>query len=210
MRIINLTRISEPQSFDRDGAIRTVLEAGGVIVYPTDTLYGLGVDATSEKAVKRLYALKRRKDSPVSVLLSDVEQLFEMTKELSDKAVVLIKKFMPGAITVICKSGYPFAPQLSSPTGTIGFRVPGDEISRQIPAILGKPITTTSVNPAGQEPAASLKQILNYYPTEVEIILDRGTLKTSKGSTVIDLSVSPFKILREGEISRQALKDFLN
>ncbi len=210
MKIISPSGKARPFSAQQSAEISSALLAGHVIVYPTDTLYGLGVDATSSEAVDTLYGLKSRVNSPVSVLLASVSQLFEITNDLSENAAELINTFMPGPLTVICRSEYEFAPQLISQNGTIGFRVPGDAISHEIPELFGKPITTTSVNPAGMTPASSRSEVEAYYETLVDLMVDIGPIKPSRGSTVIDLTASPFKILREGEISRQALQDFLN
>ncbi len=190
--------------------IREAILSEQVIVYPTDTLYGLGADATSSDAVQNLYDLKARQNSPVSVLLESVEQLLDITVGLSEAARHLINKFLPGALTVICNTNYPFPNQLVSSNGTVGFRVPGDQISRSIVSITGKPITTTSVNPAGKPPATSRMEVESYFEGQIPLMLDIGAIPPSNGSTVIDLSATPFKILREGEISRQALADFLN
>ncbi len=190
--------------------IQQVLMDGEVIVYPTDTLYGFGVDAYSEKAVERLYHLKARKDLPVSVLLESADQLLSQAVDLSDQAQDLIRTFLPGALTVICRSQQPYAKQLISTQGTIGFRVPGDLISCQLPRLLGRPITTTSVNPAGLPAATMLTEVQQYFGEQLPLMIDVGPLEYSKGSTVVDVTTHPFKILREGEISRQVLQDFLN
>ncbi len=203
------TGSTELSSIDQE-KIQQILESGQVIVYPTDTLYGLGVDACSQQAVAELYRLKMRENAPVSVLLESVNQLFELADDLEDNARSLIQEFLPGAMTVICKSHYPFAPQLVSKNGTIGFRVPGDSLSRQLPRLLGRPITTTSVNPAGAPPASALSEVRTYFENQVSLMLDSGPLDVSRGSTVMDLTATPFKILREGEISRLVLQEFLN
>ena len=210
MKFIIPSEGSRPLSLEQSGEIRRCLLSHQVIVYPTDTLYGLGADATSTKAVDTLYSLKARINSPVSVLLASIAQLFEITTDLNEMASELIRAFMPGALTVICRSDFDFAPQLISKNGTVGFRVPGDDVSRLIPDLLGKPITTTSVNPAGMPPASSRSEVEKYYNNRIDLMLDVGPIKASQGSTVIDLTTSPFNILREGEISRQALQDFLN
>jgi len=210
MKIISPSGETRPFSTEQSAEIKSALQAGQVIVYPTDTLYGLGADATSSVAVDLLNVLKSRVNSPVSVLLASISQLFDLTSDLSENAAELIKSFMPGPLTVICRSEYGFAPQLISQNGTIGFRVPGDAISHEIPELFGKPITTTSVNPTGMAPASSRSEVETYYNDLVELMIDVGPMKPSRGSTVIDLTTSPFKILREGEISRQALQDFLN
>ena len=186
------------------------LQEGHVIVYPTDTLYGLGADACSEQAVASVYRLKQRQDVPVSVLTSNVSSLLELSKGLSEKAIRLIQTFLPGALTVICHTDYPFSPRLFSTRGTLGFRVPADTISTRIPALLGHPITTTSVNPTGLPPALSAPEVYSYFEHEIPLMIDAGPLEPSRGSTVIDVTRKPFRIIREGEISRHALEEFIN
>lgn len=210
MRIITPSQGPSPLNEGQIHEIRSVLQGGGVIVYPTDTLYGLGVDVSSTEAVEKLYNLKSRGNSPVSILTESVDHLLGMVKDLEAKGIELIRQFMPGALTVICKSTQSFRQPISSPAGSVGFRVPGDPISTLIPGILGKPISTTSVNPAGLTPAASLQDVEQYYGDQIDIMIDIGPFRTSKGSTVIDVTTQPYKILREGEISRQSLQDFLN
>ena len=104
MNIINPAHGTNPFSTEQVAEIQTALGQGQVIVYPTDTLYGLGADACSQVAVDTLYLLKSRTNSPVSVLLSSISELFDMAPDLSEKAIDLVKTFMPGALTVICRS----------------------------------------------------------------------------------------------------------
>lgn len=209
MRIAQIQDAQGTLSQDHSADVLEVLRSGSVVVYPTDTLYGLGVDACSKTAIAKLYALKKREQAPVSVLMGSVDHLLEIVKDLSDVAEELIRRHMPGALTVITHTTYDFAPQLFSQKGTIGFRVPGDRISTQLPRLLERPITTTSVNPAGLDPATSRAEVEGYYANEVELMLDIGVIPPSLGSTVIDLTSQPFTILREGEISRHALQEFL-
>lgn len=209
MRIINIQESQTALTNDQGADVLRVLRSGNVVVYPTDTLYGLGVDACSQSAVAKLYRLKQREQAPVSVLMESVDHLLEITKDLSEAAERLIRTHMPGALTVIAYTTYEFAPQLFSAMGTIGFRVPGDRISSLLPRLLNRPVTTTSVNPAGLSPATSSAEVAGYYEDEVDLMLDIGMIPSSLGSTVIDLTSQPFTILREGEISRHALQDFL-
>lgn len=197
-------------SHEQERLIAQYLNDEEVIVYPTDTLYGLGAKATSSNAVARLYALKQRQDAPVSVLVADVESMLSMCQSLSQQAERMIRTFLPGALTVVSYADYPFAEQLYSQRKTIGFRVPADGISTQIPYLLDAPITTTSVNPAGMKPASSASEVLEYYDGQVPCMIDIGPFPESRGSTVIDVTTWPFRILREGEITRHALEDFLN
>jgi len=210
--ILKIIKVAESHLFndEESSLIRSCLLAEDVLVYPTDTLYGLGVDARSQKAVAALYLLKERQETPISVLLPNVDELLKMAHNLSQRGTELIKSFLPGALTVICTTDYPFAPQLVSQKGTVGFRVPADGLSTQIPEILEGPITTTSVNPAGRPPALTRSQVETYFSDRVQLMLDSGSFPSSPGSTVIDLTTQPFTILREGEITRHDLEDFLN
>jgi len=210
MKVIPISDPIAGLSSQSRSQIQQLLGGDQVLVYPTDTLYGIGVDACSDKAVAELYRLKARESSPVSVLLESTVQLLDVTEGLTELARELITQFLPGPLTVICHSAYPFAQKLISPQGTVGFRVPGDQISRQIPKLYGGPITTTSVNPAGEAPACSRVEVVEYYEDQIALMLDIGELKPSKGSTVIDLTTRPFKMLREGEISRHTLLKYLN
>lgn len=210
MQIIDLQSFTGTFSTAEKSLIINALEAGSVIIYPTDTLYGFGADVISSNAVNTLYQLKQREDAPVSVLTESVASLLEMAKGLDSDAIALIQRFLPGPMTVICHTDYPFEQRLFSKRETIGFRVPGDKVSRMIPRLLGRPITTTSVNPAGEKPAGSVDEVRNYFGDAIPLMLDMGTIPPSKGSTVIDLTTQPFNILREGEISRLELQDFLN
>ena len=210
MQIIDLRSFTgEFEESDKTRIINE-LKSDSVVVYPTDTLYGLGADVLSPKAIAQLYQLKSRHDAPVSVLVESVDHLLEMTRDLSDRAVQLIQQFLPGPMTVICYTDFPFDERLFSEKRTIGFRVPGDKISRELPKLLGHPITTTSVNPAGEKPASTVSDVRAYYGEMIPLMLDIGEMKNSRGSTVIDLTSDPFNILREGEISRLELQDFLN
>lgn len=209
--MITLDLLTKPSlSVEEESSVLELLEGGAVIVYPTDTLYGLGADACSKVAVAEIYRLKNRVDAPVSVLTSSVDELLNMMENLSPRVEELAKTFLPGALTLICRSNYPFARQLVSSKGTVGFRVPGDGISTRIAAALGRPITTTSVNPAGAAPATSLEEVRHYYGAGIPLMINKGPISGSLGSTVIDVSSEPFQILREGEITRQVLLDFIN
>jgi len=199
--------ISQLKTADEE-LIREYLLQGKIIVYPTDTLYGLGVDASNAAAVKNLYQLKGKK-APVSVLTASVPEL-KRSIRMSVLLEELIDEFLPGPLTIIAYSTYRFAPQLTGADNRVGFRVPGDQISRQLPRLLGQAITTTSVNPAGKPAAVSFAQVQEYFEEGIALMLDAGPLPPSRGSTVLDTTCSPYRLLREGEISRQDLQKYVN
>ncbi len=208
-----MIRLSYPRdtvklTAEDEALIRKYLLQGKIIVYPTDTLYGLGVDASSPTAVSNLYALKGKK-APVSVLVSSVAELMASIR-LTTRLEQLINEFLPGPLTIIATSERRFAPQLTGDGNRVGFRVPGDGISIRLPQLLGRPVTTTSVNPAGEPAAVGYAQVQAYFQEGIAVMLDTGPLPPSRGSTVLDTTCSPYRILREGEISRQDLQKYVN
>jgi len=190
--------------------IREKLLQNEIIVYPTDTLYGLGVDAGSETAIKKLNTLKGRQSTPMSVLLGSVDDLLNQLESPIALIQDLIYQFLPGPLTVVAQSAGSFPTQLIGPGGGVGFRIPAHGLATQLVQLLGRPLTTTSVNPVGASPARSYEQVSSYFPEGITLMLDTGVQSESRGSTVIDTTCQPFRILREGEISRQTLQKYVN
>lgn len=198
--------VSDPDLFDQVSAL---MNEGGLMAYPTDTLYGLGVDARSSAAVQRINSLKGRR-SPISVMLSSVEWLLDVAIGLGHESINIIKTHLPGALTVICKTEMTLAGEIFSEQGSVGFRVPDHEFCLKAVEVFGHPITTTSTNPTGEAPARSVEQIQQYFDTRLDLIIDGGAIQDSPGSTVIDLSGPAPHILREGSISTEVLLGSLN
>lgn len=170
-----------------------VLEEGEIFVYPTDTLYGLGTDATREDLVSKIFSLKQRgENNPVSVMVSGIEMMEEFA-EISSSQKKTLKELLPGKVTVILDGKN--LPENISPSG-IGFRLPDHELSTKIVEEFGRPITSTSANPSGKKPAASVKEAWDYFDDEVSLYIDSGKL-SGKSSTVVDLREEP-EIVRKG------------
>ncbi len=180
------------------------------MAYPTDTLYGLGADASSSLAVEQIARLKGRSGTPISVMLGSVEWLLDVAKSLSENAVKLIHAFLPGSLTVICDTDLVVAESIRSEKGSVGFRIPDHSLCLEIVQQFGKPITSTSVNPTGAVPARSVEQIVAYFDDRLDLVIDAGTLPPSPGSTVIDLCGERPNILREGVITREAIRKALD
>jgi L-threonylcarbamoyladenylate synthase len=160
-----------------------ILQSGGLIVYPTDTLYGFGVDATHEEALKRLETVKGR-SGPWSVLVSDQEMVRKVVT-LSQKDFEIIQPYLTAHTTVIVPvvDGW-VHPRVSGPGPTVGIRIPDHEFCRQLSIDFGQPITTTSVNRTGQKPMNSIQEIEKEFDAEVQLIVDGGNLPPSSGSTI--------------------------
>ncbi|MDI3484317.1 MAG: L-threonylcarbamoyladenylate synthase [Methanobacteriaceae archaeon] len=175
-------------------AARTILKNGGIVLYPTDTLYGLGVNAFNEEAIKRLYRLKRRPpDKPISICLHDTKWI-EKVAHLNPKVERIIKKLLPGPFTIILKKRDRVPQILTGGSEKIGIRIPDNIISRRLSKEF--PITSTSANISGMKTHNNIKDIIQQIG-EVNLAIDAGPLKGG-ASTVIDLTTDPPKILRKG------------
>ncbi len=190
-----------------------ILENGGIIVYPTDTLYGLGVDALSEKALTRLYLIKQRGEKiPVSLMVSNLKTIEQFSGQLSPEMREILKKLLPGKITVLLpnkeQNALPYLLR-SGNKQKIGFRVPNHKVSSALSRAFPNPITSTSANLAGKENALTVQDVIAQFGDKLDLILDAGPVSGKKGSTIIDFTKDPFLILREGEISFGEIKNIL-
>jgi len=188
----------------------SALRQGGVVAYPTETLYGLGVDPFLAEALERLYRLKDRPSTmPVSILVRDVAMLNEVACDLPGCAVRLIEAFLPGPMTLVLPA-QPHLPQrLTAGTGKIGVRISAHPLMGHLFSRYPAPITTTSANPTGATNARETKQILSYFPRGIDCILDAGPVTAGIGSTVVEATGDLPAILREGTISEKEIFEAL-
>jgi L-threonylcarbamoyladenylate synthase len=186
------------------------LRRGEVIVMPTETVYGLAADALDETAVDRVVALKgRAPESPIAVIVAGRDMLESLVEEVPPAAEKLIERFWPGPLTLVFrgKKGLPGA--LLNREGGIGIRVSSHPIARTLSRTLGRPLTATSANPSGKEPARSLDEAKIYFAGQIRCFIDGGRLDGTRGSTVADVTHGPLEILREGEIEAAELEKAL-
>src|SRR3989338_835917 len=181
----------------------TMLRQGGVILYPTDTLYGLGADAFSDKAVDTIYAIKGRDEKkPIHCIVSDIAMAEEYA-EVTNDARLLFERLLPGGLTVILRKRKNVRGGIARSIETIGIRIPHNDFCIQLAGAFGEPFTATSANLAGHEHQRSVEAILKQLGPNAEIIdliIDAGELPPSAPSTVVDLSGEEPVILREGAI----------
>ncbi len=180
-----------------------VLKNGGLVVFPTDTVYGLLVDATNEKAVEKLIEFKNRPPGKaISVFVN--EKMINDYVEVSEKSSQLLKKLLPGPFTIILPSKHAVSSLLESEKGTLGVRIPDNDLISQLVTAFGKPITATSANLGGQSPHYSVSSLLHQISKEkhklIDHIVDGGQLPRNKPSTVVDLSQQEMKIIRQGDV----------
>lgn len=174
---------------DLEKAVKAIKE-GKVLVCPTDTVYGLICDAGNEEALERLYKIKNRpKNKLIPVFISDIEMAKKIA-EISREQEKFLSKVWPGAVTVVLKK--------KDGSGTIGLRIPNHKLLLGLAKQTG-PLAETSANISGQPDSTKIKEVLNQFrgrKFQPDLIIDGGDLPPSKPSKVIDLTVSPFKVLR--------------
>ena len=180
-----------------------VLRAGGVIVFPTDTLYGLGADALSDEAVEKIARIKGRDENkPIHAIVSDTRMMARYA-EINPGGKKLAEKFFPGPLTIIFKKRERLISGIAKHIATIGIRIPDNDFCIEMARAFDGPVTATSANRAGEVPQRSLNAILAQLgdaAQEIDLVFDAGELPSSLPSTVIDVSKGEMAILREGAI----------
>jgi len=185
-------------------AAANVLKNGGLVIFPTETLYGIGADATNPKAIIKLTEYKERPfGKPYSVAVTD-QKMAEGYAVLNDAAKNLYKEFLPGPLTVISKGRHKLATGVESEDGTIGIRIPDYKLVRDIVGKVGKPITATSANASYKKRPYSITDILDNISDKqkglIDLIIDAGILPHNEPSTVIDTTLDDPVALRLGKI----------
>ena len=185
----------------------TALRRGDVIVYPTETLYGLGADALNTAAVERVFQLKGRDTAnPISVLIADRAMLETVVDKIPLLAEQLINQFWPGPLTLVLPAKHNLSKRLTNIAGGVGVRISSQPIATDLVKELGRPLTATSANPSGKMPARTVEQARQYFDGKVNVFLDGGELHSNVGSTVVEISSGAIRVIREGEVSKAALK----
>ncbi len=185
----------------------SVLNGGGVIIYPTDTLYGIGADAFDEQSVRNVFISKGRPvGNPIPILVKNEAMLREVG-EVSEVASILIDKFLPGPLTVVLNEKEKFPPLVTAGTRKVAIRISSHPFVVRLFNLISRPITSSSANISGQDNIFDFNSVYKAFDTKVDLIIDSGTLDKSKGSTVVNLTVSPPIIVREGDISRKLIEE---
>ncbi len=183
-----------------------ILKQGGVIAYPTETVYGLGCDPTNPKAVQKLFDLKGRDSKvPIPVLIGELSQLPLYVEEIPKSAKKLIQKFWPGALTLIFRAKNIFPEELLAKTGKIAVRISSHPIAQELTKKFALPLTTTSANRSGQPAASTPEEVEKYFNNEIDGILSGGELSASQSSTILDVTFDPPKLIRAGVISLEEI-----
>ena len=189
--------LSHPDVFSQAAA---VIQADGIVAFPTDTVYGIGVSAFNRKAIEKIYNVKGRSHlKAIPILVGDVEDLAQITLPIPLYIQQIIDNFWPGALTLVL----PLLPELPgnlSPRPTVGLRLPDHDQVRRLLREIG-PLAATSANLSGEPSALTADEVLQQLEGRIDLILDGGPVPGGQASTVLDCSGEKLKVLREGPIS---------
>jgi L-threonylcarbamoyladenylate synthase len=181
------------------------LQAGELVVYPTETFYAIGVDAFSSTALLRLFRVKAREPGrPVGLIAADTAMAFSVTREIPIDARRLAETFWPGPLTIVMPARVDIAPELAGPDG-VGVRVSPNPVARALSAGIGRPITATSANLSGAAPASTIAEARAAFGGKVKVYLEGEKLTASAPSTVIAVNGSGWKMVRVGAISAERI-----
>lgn len=181
-----------------------ILRRGRLVAYPTDTVYGLAALPTDPQAVRRLFEAKKRPvDKVTPLLIASPADLDLVAAEVPEVARRLMQAFWPGALTIVLRKASTF--QSTAVGDTVALRVPAHPVPRELVRLLGAPITGTSANVSGGPEPLSAQDARAQLGEAVDLIIDGGQCPGGRPSTVVDCTVEPPRIVREGAISREEL-----
>ncbi len=191
---------------ERIGRAAQILAGGGIVVYPTETLYGLGAAAGNAAALQRLVDLKGREPTKaIAVLVADVQMLGMLVTEIPPLADALIHRFWPGPLTIVLRARPTVSSVLTGGGDGIGVRLSSHPMATALVRSLGQPLTAPSANPAGQPPPRRIEVARAYFDARVDFYLDGGSLAGEPASTVVDLR-SGLRLLRHGAVGAEVLR----
>jgi len=185
----------------------SILKQGGLVAYPTDTVYGLGAGVNIPQAVERVYRVKERPlDMALPLLLADILQISEVAEPVPPIAWILASKFLPGALTMVLPKSKSIPDNITAGGNTVAIRIPAHPVPVALVRGLGMPIVGTSANLSGKPSALTADEVYSQFGDKVDLVIDGGRCLGGRESTIIDITGEVPEILREGAISREKLR----
>ena len=184
-----------------------IINRGGVIAFPTETVYALGADAMNKRAVQRVFHLKKRMSGkPIAIFLPKLQDLKRFVKEITPSASKLIKELWPGPLTLIFKSRSDQMTYLTGKEGKLGVRVSSSKFVQSLLIEIRTPLTATSANLSGKPEPVSAEQVLSYFDGKIDLVINGGHSESATPSSVVDVSEEIPILLRGGRIPYKKLK----
>ncbi len=186
----------------------TIIKNGGIVVFPTETVYGIGTNGFDKNAIKKLYEAKKRPlNKPISLLVNSIDMINEIAKDITELEYTLIKEFFPGPLTIILKKKDIIPNILTANLDTVGVRMPANEIALKLIEYSGIPIATSSSNISGKPSRTNLSNIMRDFNKNVDYFIDDGPSKIGLASTIIQIIDGTLHILRQGYITENQIKN---
>jgi L-threonylcarbamoyladenylate synthase len=178
-----------------------VLRAGGLVAFPTETFYGLGAAGLDAAAARRVFVAKGRPASmPLLLLVDSRAMAATVATAVSARAAELMERHWPGALSLVLPASRAVPVEVTAGRGTVGVRVSGHPVARALVRALGEPVTAPSANPTGGAPPVTAADVLAHFDGVIELILDAGPTPGGEPSTVLDVTVDPPRVLRQGAV----------
>jgi L-threonylcarbamoyladenylate synthase len=188
-----------------------ILRSGGIIAYPTETFYGLGVDAENREAIEKIFPVKGRDfKNPVALIMGDEEPLTRFASYVPAYGHTLMERFWPGPLTLVCKATPAVSDILTAGSGRIGIRISSHPIARLLSQILGRPMTATSANLSGHPECTAASDVIEQIGEWIDAVIDGGKTPGGLGSTILDVTGNAPVVLRAGVVSETAIREVLN
>lgn len=187
-----------------------IIKNGGIVLFPTETVYGIGTNALDENAVKKLYEIKQRPfTKQIPILVDSLSMIESLTIEVTNSEKKIIKKFLPGPLTIVLNVNDKLPQIVTAGHKTNGMRIPANEIAFKLVEYSGVPIATTSANISGKPSLTELSFNIQYFENKVDCIIDGGPCKIGLSSTVVQMINNKPFIIREGPVSEDDIKKIL-
>ena len=187
-----------------------ILKNGGIVIYPTETVYGVGCDPLNREACEKVQRIKKRKDNkPLLLLACSLSQVEDFAGKLAEIPQRLADIFWPGPLTMVIKPVKDVPDYLLGRSQGIAFRVTSNPVAASLASEFGRPLTSTSANLTGQTPMLTFEETLNIFGDNADIVLENSESLHGKPSTVVDLTSKHLAIIREGSISRKRIQEVL-
>ena len=185
----------------------SILKQGGIVAYPTDTVYGLGASANLQSAVERVYQVKERpRNMALPLLLANISQISEIAEPVPQVAWLLARNFLPGALTIVLPKSKAVPDFIAAGGMTVAIRIPAHPVPVALIEGLGVPIVGTSANLSGKPSTLTAGEVHSQFGDRIDLIIDSGRCLGGKESTIVDVTGETPVVLREGAISKEELK----
>ena len=187
-----------------------IIKEGGIVIFPTETVYGIGTNGLNKEAIKKLYEVKQRPlNKPISLLVSNIEMVNQVAKNISKLEYKIMQNFFPGPLTIILEKKDIVPDILTANTNTVGIRMPSGEIARKLIEYAGVPIATPSANISGKPSGTNIKDIQKDFEGKVDYFIDNGESKLGIPSTIVRVINNEVHILRQGSISKEEINNIV-